>query len=62
VPPSSLSKDDVRSDLSVNHRNDSECAGIHDEDLIADQDVFRDIAGHIQGSKLARHKDALFLE
>ena len=39
-PPSLFDKDDVGSDLSVNHRYDSERAGIHDEDLIADQDVF----------------------
>jgi hypothetical protein len=47
VPPSLFGKDDVRCDLGVNHRNDSHRAGIHDEDLIADQDVF--IAAILRG-------------
>src|ERR1700724_3592555 len=45
--PHCLAKMMSASTLSSNHRNDSERAGIHDEDLVADQDVF--IAAILRG-------------
>jgi hypothetical protein len=52
------------SDLGGNHRYDSQRAGIHDEDLIADQDIFivAILWGILHDSKQAIYSDEPFSE
>src|ERR1700722_18472134 len=55
--PHCLAKMTSACDLSVNHRYDSQRAGIHDEDLIADLDVF--IAAILRGIFHDRNRQAV---
>jgi hypothetical protein len=57
-----ISRRVARSGSGGNHRDDSVRARIHDENIIADQDVVRDIAGRIPRSEPAAGKDGLFSE